>query len=145
LGGLSVDRRFLAMTFAVYDSRDRSLVLAGSGLPHPLLMRSGRIEEIEIEGVPLGILGPQSYRQLRLELEPGDVLVIYSDGVEDCQAPDEEEFGIERVRQAVTAGGDSADVIAERLMEATERHAGGAEAYDDRTILVLKAVAVDPA
>lgn len=143
LGELEVDRRFLAMTFGVYDSRDRSLLLAGSGLPHPLLVRDGVVEEIEVEGVPLGILGPQTYRQLRIDLQPGDVLVIYSDGVEDCQAPDEEEFGIERVREVLAVGGDSASEIAVLLMEATERHAAGAEAYDDRTILVLKAVATE--
>ena len=50
-----IDNRFVAMGFALYDPDDRSLLLANSGLPRPLLVREGRVRELAVEGVPLGM------------------------------------------------------------------------------------------
>ncbi len=57
---------------AVYDQRDRTLTLAGSGLPCPLLVRGGAVESLDVRGLPLGLLPEQEYRQTKLELRTGD-------------------------------------------------------------------------
>jgi sigma-B regulation protein RsbU (phosphoserine phosphatase) len=139
LGQLGFDNRFVALGFGVYDSRERQLTLANSGLPHPYLLRGRSISRIPVEGVPLGLFAGNRYDEVTIDLREGDSVVLISDGVEDSQNAAEEEFGRERVEgtlQRLAAG--SARAIAEGLLQATQLHAGDAETYDDRTVLVLK-------
>ncbi len=137
---LQAEKRFLALAFAVYDHRDRGLSVANAGLPYPLLLRAGEIREIEASGVPVGAMTQANYSHLELELEPGDVVVFTSDGIDECLDPDGRPFGHERVRSTLLAlADDSADAIAAGLLAATERHlCGQCEASDDRTVVVLR-------
>lgn len=140
LKGLNVDRRFLAMTFAVYESTERTLTLANSGLPYPWHVRGGEAREILVSGTPLGVL-QSKYEELVLRLEPGDVVALCSDGVEESRNTAGEMLGSDRIRQVLqrTAGGSAAE-IAQALLETTDRFAGREEASDDRTVVVLKVV-----
>lgn len=140
LKGLSIDRRFLAMAFAVYDSMERTLTLANSGLPYPWHLRNGEAQEILISGTPLGVL-QSKYQEVVLHLEPGDVIALCSDGVEESRNPEGEALGSDRIRQVLrrTAGSSAAE-IAQALLDATERFSGTAEPSDDRTVVVLKVV-----
>ena len=85
------------------------------------------------------LLPDRTYQKLVLELQPGDAIVIASDGVEDALNVRDEEFGRQRVHgtlERLAAG--SAHDIAHGLLEATRLFSGEAEPYDDRTILVMK-------
>ncbi len=137
---LQADKRFLALAFAVFDSDDLSLKVANSGLPYPLLLRAGEVREIEAAGVPVGAMANPGYRHLELQLEPGDVVVFTSDGIDECRGPTDEPFGAERVRRTLEslAGGSARDV-ADGLLAATEAHlCGQCEPSDDRTVVVLR-------
>jgi sigma-B regulation protein RsbU (phosphoserine phosphatase) len=139
LGELRFKERFLAMSFALYEAEKRQLRLANAGLPYPYLLRGRRLEKLELGGVPLGLLPERSYEEITLQLEPGDAVVMVSDGVEDTLNTEDEEFGLQRVEntlQRLASG--SAREIADGLREATRLFAGRAETYDDRTIVVLK-------
>ena len=137
---LQAEKRFLALAFAVYDQRDRRLQVANAGLPYPLLLRAGEIREIEASGVPVGAMTQSSYRHLELQLEPGDLVVFTSDGIDECLDPDGRPFGHERVRRTLLSlAGGSADDVASGLLAATERHlCGQCEPSDDRTVVVLR-------
>jgi phosphoserine phosphatase RsbU/P len=138
LKGLSIDRRFLAMTFAVYESTERTLTLANSGLPYPWHVRDGRAEEILVSGTPLGVLQAK-YQEVILRLEPGDVVALCSDGMEESRNAEGEMLGSDRIRQVLQRTADaSAAEIAQALLGATERFSGTAEPSDDRTVVVLK-------
>lgn len=138
LKGLSIDRRFLAMLFAVYDSTERTLTLANSGLPYPWLVRNGEAAEVRISGTPLGVL-QSKYEEIVLRLQPGDVVALCSDGVEESRNSQGEALGADRIRQVLRrAAPGSAAEIAQALLEATERFAVTAEPSDDRTVVVLK-------
>ena len=138
---LGIPNRFLAMALALYDAGDRSLVLANSGLPHPHLVRDGKVTPIGVEGVPLGLLPDRHYEEQLLTLEPGDVVVIATDGIDESHNRRDEEFGVERVRATLERlSGGSARGIADGLLKASREWAGGAEAWDDATVVVLKAV-----
>ena len=140
LGRLQFDNRFLAMAYAVYEGPDRRLRLANAGLPYPYLLRGGAVEKIELGGVPLGLLDGRQYEEIELQLEPGDSVVLVSDGVEESQNSDEEEFGRQRLEATLDQlAGGSAREIAQGLLEATRLFSGSAEFYDDRTIVVIKA------
>ena len=138
---LGIDNRFLALALALYDAGDRSLVLANSGLPHPYLVRGGEVSAIPVVGVPLGLLPDRQYEEELVALETGDVVVIATDGIDESHNRKDEEFGGERVRQTLQELSDgSAREIADGLLAASRKWAGGAEAWDDSTVIVLKAV-----
>ena len=88
-----IEEKFITLSLGVIDLTRRCLTLASAG--HlPLLVRraDGRVEEIgeEITGFPLGILPESSYRQLEVTLQPGDIAMMYSDGVTDPRNTREE-------------------------------------------------------
>ncbi|MDH3253730.1 MAG: SpoIIE family protein phosphatase, partial [Acidobacteriota bacterium] len=104
------------------------------------IVRGRSFEKLELGGVPLGLLPDRHYREVELYLEPGDFVVLLSDGVEDMQNPAGEEFGRQRIEGALQRlASGSARQIAQGLLEATRMFAGSAEAYDDRTIVVMRA------
>ncbi|HYG61898.1 MAG TPA: SpoIIE family protein phosphatase, partial [Thermoanaerobaculia bacterium] len=137
---LSIDRRFLAMMFAVYDAGARTLTLASSGLPKPFHKSGDEVREIPVHGVPLGLLSDRGYEERVIQLQPGDVVVICSDGVEESHDPDGEELGSRRIREVLLRMAPDATPaeIAQTLLQASCRFTRGAEAEDDRTIVVLR-------
>jgi sigma-B regulation protein RsbU (phosphoserine phosphatase) len=138
---LGIDNRFLALALALYDAGDRTLVLANSGLPHPLLVRDGVARPIPVAGVPLGLLPDRRYEEELVTLETGDVVVIATDGIDESRNRQDEEFGVERVGETVAKlARGSARAIADGLLEASRDWAEGTEAWDDSTVVVLKAV-----
>ena len=141
--GLRIDNRFVALVYALYDSERRSLTLANSGFPRPFLLRDGQVEEIQVEGVPLGLLPGISYEQKELALERGDVVVFCSDGVYESTDKHGHEFGKQRLTSLLAQLADrSVEDIAGGLLRATAAHIeGGAEHDDDCTVVVLKITA----
>jgi sigma-B regulation protein RsbU (phosphoserine phosphatase) len=140
LGRLQFDNRFLAMGFAVYDGAERSLRLANAGLPYPYVLRGRSLEKLELGGVPLGLLPDRKYEEMEIVLSPGDSVVMVSDGVEESKNPAGDEFGRQRLEDSLRRlAAGSAREISEGLLEATRLFSGTAEAYDDRTIVVIKA------
>lgn len=139
---LGFGNRFLALTFAIYDAEAGRVTLAGSGLPHPYRVGpAGGVEELEVEGVPLGLLPGREYEDVEIELPPGASLVIPTDGIEEALRAGEE-FGRERIRTVLsrlTASSASAKDVADGLLDDARRFAGPDDpAADDRTVLVLK-------
>ena len=143
LGQLEIEHRFVALTYAVFDRRRRTLTVANAGLPYPYLLRGGEIEEIAVAGVPVGGMKAPEYRQTEVALEEGDVIFLASDGIEELRDGGHEAFGTERLREILRElAGGSANEIADGVMAATNRFLGaGREASDDRTIVVLKVTA----
>jgi len=136
---LHIGNRFLALTTAVFNNRDRTLVVSNSGLPRPYLMRQGTVEEVPAVGMPLGIFADRSYEEVRLQLKVGDTVVICSDGIEESVSPQDEEFGRQRIKTTLARLADkTAPEIAGGLQEAAAKHAGPAGPSDDCTILTLK-------
>ena len=139
LRGLDVRRRFLAMTFAVYEPANRRLRVANAGLPYPLLLRDGRASELKLSGVPLGLLGESEYSEFELMLQPGDVVVLHSDGLTEARNAAGEELGAERLLRTLEERGDTpAEELARALLDAECRFVGDGASSDDRTVVVLK-------
>jgi len=136
-----VDNRFVAMIFAVYDAGARSLVLASAGFPRPFLLRADAIEELALDGVPLGMFSRVEHRQLRVDLHAGDTVVLFSDGISEALDPARDDPGTTHRLGAVLtdlAGRPAAEVAA-GVIQATEAFGGSeATADDDRTVVVLR-------
>ena len=135
-----LDARFVAMSFALYEAATRQLTIASAGAPHPWLVRNGRVEELTIEGVPLGLLPEIEYDILKVDLQPGDLLVFASDGIVESENSQHEEFGSERLSAILSRVGpnDSVEDISGSILLATDQFSGDAPAHDDRTLLVLR-------
>jgi phosphoserine phosphatase RsbU/P len=128
---------------ARFDPRDGSLdfVSAGHG---PVFLRraSGRVEILPTHALPLGIadtLSPEPPTALRLD--PGDALVLISDGIVEAADPAGAHYGTDRLRRllADTADHDARGTVA-RVASSVAVHRGGVRPADDATIAVLRRV-----
>jgi phosphoserine phosphatase RsbU/P len=137
LGG----RRFTTAIFAELDPETRALSYISAGHNPPLLRRaSGEVERLETGNLPLGIKASFDYAAGSLTLNPGDVLLIFTDGLIESMNASEEEFGEERVTawlKAVPA--ESAQKDLDALIAAIDAFTGGARQHDDLTCLILRA------
>ena len=140
LAGKQVERRFLALTVAMYDRRDHSFTIANAGLPYPYLLRDGKAEEVTVAGVPIGAMSNIQYTQTRVTLEPGDALIFATDGIEEAQDSDGRAFGEDRARRHLESLAQRpATDIAQGLLQATDAFLGeSCEPSDDRTVVVIK-------
>jgi len=136
-----LDARFIAMQFAVYDAALRELTIANAGGTLPLLIRNREVTEINVAGMPLGLLPEAEYDEVRLTLVPGDVVVFASDGIHESMNKEQEEYGIDRLKQLLStvSSADPGYKVAQRIVKATDEHTGpGRQAHDDRTLLILR-------
>jgi phosphoserine phosphatase RsbU/P len=132
--------------YAQVEERGRRLRYVNAGHNPPVLLRSadGATEIIELPagGTVLGLFPDIECQEADIDLQPGDLLVAFTDGVTDARNPAGEEFGDQRLKDMLRrAVGTSADEVSERLAVTMRDWIGDAEQHDDVTFLV---VAVTP-
>jgi sigma-B regulation protein RsbU (phosphoserine phosphatase) len=132
--------RFITFFMCMVDGNTGDLVFANAGHNPPLLMRSdGRVEWLESGGCPLGILAMMKYEETRNRLDPGDVLVIFSDGVTDAMNPEGDEFSEVRLATVVSEHrAESSGSILDAVNRAIAQWAAGTPLPDDLTLLVAR-------
>ncbi|HYK38375.1 MAG TPA: SpoIIE family protein phosphatase [Candidatus Eremiobacteraceae bacterium] len=136
--------RYATMFFGVMDALGH-LEFINAGHPSPFLIRHGKAETPFTEGsYPVGLVPEAEYTAACLKLEPGDTLVLYSDGVTEAMDPEDEMFGMNRFEEVLK---DTSDVplerLQERILEAVENFARGARQADDLTLLLVRFQAVN--
>jgi phosphoserine phosphatase RsbU/P len=134
--------RFITFFYGVADPASGELAFANAGHNPPFVVRaSGEVESLNGGGPVLGIVPFAPYKQERMRLDPGDVLVIYSDGVTEANNVSEEEFGEERLVEVLRRNrGKPAGVIVNAIMEALGKFTMGAPQGDDITLVVARRV-----
>lgn len=136
-----VEGRFMTLVYAVWNVKKRRLRIANAGQEQPLLWRNGKCEKLDLVGFPLGLFPDASYDELTIKLNPGEMIVFYSDGISDTQNAAGEFFGWQRLLDFVCAHHDlSAAHMADAILADVEEFSAGAPPFDDRTLLVLKAL-----
>jgi serine phosphatase RsbU (regulator of sigma subunit) len=132
--------RFVTLFFAELDPDSGALSFLNAGHNPPLIVHAaGTVEQLSSGGLPLGIKGDAEYREGRTHLQPGDVLVIYSDGVTEAASPSGEEFGPTRLYEVVSRNVDaSAAGIRDRIESALTKFSQGTQAADDITLVIVK-------
>ncbi|HSR53780.1 MAG TPA: GAF domain-containing SpoIIE family protein phosphatase [Acidobacteriota bacterium] len=137
----SLDSRFLALTLASYHAGQRRLTLANAGLPRPLLVRGGRVRELDLAGIPLGLFAGTKYDQQSVDLETGDLVVMATDGIHESCDQEQREFGSLLQQRLCELSGHDAQDIADALLCDSQTHGSSNPDFeDDRTIVVLKCV-----
>jgi sigma-B regulation protein RsbU (phosphoserine phosphatase) len=131
--------RYATMFFGILDD-DGHLEFINAGHPSPFLIRHGVAEEPFSEGsYPVGLVPEAEYTTARLKLEPGDTLVLFSDGVTEAMDPDEQMFGVPRLREILTGQTECPlDQLQKCVLEAVENFARGASQADDLTMLIVR-------
>jgi sigma-B regulation protein RsbU (phosphoserine phosphatase) len=136
-----LDARFIAMQFAVYDAALRELTIANAGGTLPLLIRNREVTEVNVGGMPLGLLPEAEYDEVTLSLLTGDVVVFASDGIHESMNKEQEEYGVDRLKELLStvSSADPGYKVAQRIVKATDEHTGaGRTPHDDRTLLILR-------
>jgi serine phosphatase RsbU (regulator of sigma subunit) len=126
--------------FARLDPQSGELVYCNAGLPPPLLLRRDKsVEKLEKGGPMLGALKESKYEAGTVCLNPGDLLLAYSDGLTECRNARDQEFEVERLTAAAKAiGGATANQILFSTLGAVLDFADTCSPEDDLTLLVLR-------
>jgi len=112
--------------------------VAAAGHPPPIRLRTdGRVEELEVRGPALGIVEDASYDAVDVGLDPGETLVLYTDGLIECRSELGDFYGPERLLEAVTRGGESPEAVADALVREVSEFCGGSFG-DDVALLVAR-------
>ena len=131
---------FVTAALVVVETATGRITYASAGHEPPLVARcQGGVVRLEASGPILGAFADATFEERTASLDRGDCLVLYTDGVTETRADDREFFGEDRLLRSITAAcGWTADAIARTLVEETRAFRGGAEPFDDLTLLVAE-------
>jgi sigma-B regulation protein RsbU (phosphoserine phosphatase) len=134
---------FMSFLIVAYDLESRSLTWSAAGQEHLLVRRAatGRVEAIKAGGIALGIVPSteQSYPEHSLLLEPGDSVLLYTDGVPEALDPAERALGFDATRELLARHGDlDVGSMIERIYGGVQEHMGGAPPHDDITMIGIR-------
>ena len=132
--------RFVTLFAAELDLATGKFVYINAGHNPPLVGRNdGTVSQLGSGGLPLGIMSGAQYEGGELQLDRGEALVVYSDGVSEAVNPKEEEFGIDRLTEVVRKNlGASAAGIRDKVESALSTFTETAPANDDITLVIVK-------
>ena len=131
---------FVTLLYAVYDPETGRLTYANGGHNPPLIVHKDSTSSLlpQTEGLALGLLPDYEYQQNTVTVEPGETLVLYTDGVTEAMNADEEEFGVERLQQIFAdPHPHEAHAITQLIFNAVDEFAGDTPQSDDVTCLTL--------
>ena len=132
--------KFVTFFYALLDPASHELHYSNAGHNPPLLLsKDGEPRRLETGGPVLGVVPSFSFQEATVKIEPGDLLLIYSDGFTEAMDRRFEEFGEERLIEATRAAWDQpAAALVDSIIETVNRHAGDAPQTDDMTLLALR-------
>jgi serine phosphatase RsbU (regulator of sigma subunit) len=136
-------KMFVSLSYFLFDPDALSLEYAVGGQPMPLLVRAGKSEAIELPAprnrLPLGALRNVPYDALTFYLSPGDLLLFYTDGLNEAMSTEMMNYGDERLKASLVrhAAAKLPD-IADELLEDIRQFTYGAEQYDDQTFILMR-------
>ncbi|MGC2661193.1 MAG: SpoIIE family protein phosphatase [Bryobacteraceae bacterium] len=133
--------KYATFFFALFDESTRTLTYTNAGHLSPLLLRSGTVIRLDTNGMVVGAFPFAKYDESRVVMEPGDLLVCYTDGITEPENAYGEEFGEHRMMELIQRNvhRDDCDIVG-TVMEAVRNWTGAAELFDDMTLLLARNV-----
>ncbi len=132
---------FVTMFYLQYNPANRRLIYANAGHNTPLLWknRQKQIMTLDAEGLIFGIKGDISFEQKATDLEPGDILLLYTDGIIEAENKDNDLFGIERLGKVLEESNDlNPQELIDQIMIQGRIFTGMRHFNDDVTLVVMK-------
>jgi sigma-B regulation protein RsbU (phosphoserine phosphatase) len=138
----SLADRYATVFYGVFDRATRTLRYVNAGHTPPLVLRrSGSIDTLEKGGAPVGMFPDSHYEDDVVQLDPGDVVITYTDGVIEAANQSGEEWGVRRLLKATAAwarpGTENAEHLVRSIFYSMDDFSGGCQT-DDATLAVLR-------
>jgi len=133
------DDRYATFFYGVYDAGAKTLTYTNAGHLAPFFVTNGNVQRLEEGGTVVGLFEEYVYEQKTLQVEPGSLLVAFSDGLTEPENAYGEEFGMTRLKDEILRQRNiPVQRMAEDLIAASEQWAGAAEQADDITVVVAR-------
>ncbi len=136
----AVEGRFVTFTLAIINLKTHDMALIIAGHMSPVIRRTdGTCEEFpeEMIGLPLGVVAGMTYDVKKRTLQPGETVVIYTDGVSEAMNHNSDLYGTERLKELVAHGVPEPAKLGQAILADVKRHAGGRPQNDDITLMVF--------
>jgi len=133
-----LEDRFVSLVLGVFDPRSHELMLVSAGHPPPLWMHAGEkgVEPLaDATGMPLGVNRDERYLPSLVQFAPGDMLLLYTDGVSEAMGADGKLYGVESIRSVLTSH-PAPEAVVHRTVADVRRHSQNSR-YDDICLLAL--------
>jgi sigma-B regulation protein RsbU (phosphoserine phosphatase) len=146
--------QYVTMLTALWDDERRTIAIANAGSVQPMVVTrvpaltaaasltdALNVQTVPAEGFPLGLFPHSTYDETEIRLNPGDLLLFFSDGIIDAVNSRGEQFGSERLATILKhhpTATDSAQAAVDAISEAVTTHQSGTEHFDDETIIALR-------
>jgi sigma-B regulation protein RsbU (phosphoserine phosphatase) len=131
--------KYATFFFGVYEEASRELIYTNAGHLSPMILRDGKITELEVTGTVVGLFPASKYEEQRVTLACGDLMVAFTDGITEPENAYGEEFGAERLADTVLRNRtcDTVEIVA-KVMEAVKQWSNAPELPDDMTVLIAR-------
>jgi sigma-B regulation protein RsbU (phosphoserine phosphatase) len=134
-----VDAQYATLTLALWEPRLRQFKICNAGAEPPLIYRNGEIIKPRTEGVPIGLLEDREYDEVVHQAEAGDLMLFFSDGVEDQLNAKEEDFTRGRVIRLLRKHGTgSPKALADAIFADIDAFRDGTAITDDQSVVAIK-------
>lgn len=134
---------FITASILNYDPRKQLLRYASAGHP-PVILKTPEGTLIELSqqnGIPLGVDPDWQWQNAEIHVQPGSVLVSYTDGMTEALSPQGKQFGMERFKAVIRATTGSAQAYKEALVSAVQQHQQGSQQADDQALVIMRITA----
>ncbi len=132
-----VEARFVTLLIMLWHPHSGELHISNAGGTPPMICRKDKMIEASVAGVPLGLFPDREYDEITFQTQPGDTIVLYSDGISDHMSPQGEEYGRKRLGKLI--GGacyQSPQDIVDAVFADLDRY--NTVRFDDQTVMILK-------
>lgn len=134
-GGL---RRHAAIVYGVFDPASAQMSLASAGMPGPLIFSEENCRVLELSGIPPGLFRESEYETVTVQLQPGESILLCSDGIVEAQNGECEDFGVDRLIDVCTTGrGFYTSELLARIFSAVHDFTNGVQQHDDMAATVF--------
>jgi serine phosphatase RsbU (regulator of sigma subunit) len=134
-----MSNEFITLWYGVLDYRNKQLTYCSAGHEPAILVRNGQMQELSVGGMVIGVDPEQRYDKAVVQLQKGDVIWIYTDGVPDAMNYNGDKFGKQRMRECLLAHlKEPAEQICRQMLWETRRFVGLNRRTDDTTMVVVK-------
>lgn len=135
----SLPNKFATLVYIELSQNSGKVRLLNAGHLPPLVLRGSKVEELTRGAPALGLLKTSKFEEQEIEMNPGDLLVAYSDGVTEARNERDEFFGDQRLRSIVgKSAGISPDRVGEKILEDVDWFVGDAPRSDDLSLVIIK-------
>jgi sigma-B regulation protein RsbU (phosphoserine phosphatase) len=132
---------FVTLFYGFLDAATRTLTYVNAGHNPPMHFHAadGMLTELPATGIAMGVLLDAAYTQESVQLVPGDILVLYTDGITEAENANLEMFGVERLEKTILASrGSSANELVRVILDAVKSFSGDHPQSDDITLMVVR-------